>query len=272
MNTTIANKDNNYSLHNAENYKTNIDDTTNEITEKYYLLVSEYFKFIIENIKPKNKGFAKFIISRGLDTITNVFNSVFYYTKNLDLTYFHCQKSFYFYVEFVGQISEDEKMFLQLTSRDATTYVYKKTIFEINNECKKNINKTTSQETNNKIMIINNYTDMYKTFIYKIINSDFTANTLNTNTLNITIFENICKILNKTHLNKENIEILNNIFDKLYFMTRDVDYYFQTIQCFLKKYKPQHLKKYENKIYSEELIEKLNETPDKMIDWLLHPW
>jgi hypothetical protein len=53
------------------------------------------------------------------------------YTKNLDLTHFHCQKSFYYYVEFVGQILEDDKTFLQLTSRDATIYVYKKTIYDI---------------------------------------------------------------------------------------------------------------------------------------------
>ena len=133
MNT---NKDNNFSLQNLDNYRKNIDNTTCEITEKYYMLITEYFKFIIENIKVKNSNFAKFIITRGLDTITNVFNSIFYYTKNIDLTYFHCQKSFYFYLEFVGQISEDEKMFLQLSSRDATLYVYKKTIFEINNEIK----------------------------------------------------------------------------------------------------------------------------------------
>jgi hypothetical protein len=43
MNTTIINKDNNYSLHNLENYKKNIDNTTSEITEKYYLLLLEYF-------------------------------------------------------------------------------------------------------------------------------------------------------------------------------------------------------------------------------------
>ena len=72
MSTTIINKDKNYSLHNLENYKKNIDNTTSEITEKYYLLLLEYFKFIVENIKPKNKAFTQFIISRGLDTITNV--------------------------------------------------------------------------------------------------------------------------------------------------------------------------------------------------------
>ena len=262
MSTTIINKDKNYSLHNLENYKKNIDNTTSEITEKYYLLLLEYFKFIVENIKPKNKAFTQFIISRGLDTITNVFNIIFYYTKNLDLTYFHCQKSFYFYVEFVGQISEDEKMFLQLTSRDATTYVYKKTIFEINNEWKKNINL---EGTDNKMVIIENYMSMYKTFIYKIINSDFKENNLN-----IEVFEKICKKINKTHLNKENIEILNNIFDKLYFIIDDADYFFQSIQYFLKKYKPQHLTVYEKKIYTEDMLEKLYETPDKMVAWLLN--
>ena len=265
MNTTIINKDNNYSLHNLENYKKSIDNTTSEITEKYYLLLLEYFKFIVENIKPKNKAFTQFIISRGLDTITNVFNSIFYYTKNLDLTYFHCQKSFYFYVEFVGQISEDEKMFLQLTSRDATTYVYKKTIFEINNEWKKKINEIHSQETDNKMVIIENYMNMYKTFIYKIINSDFKENNVN-----IEVFEKICKKLNKTHLNKENIVILNNIFDKLYFIIDDADYFFQAIPNFLKKYKSQHLTVYEKKIYTEDMLEKLYDPPDKMVTWLLN--
>ena len=266
MNTIIINKDNNYSLYNMENYKNNIDNTTSEITEKYYLLLLEYFNFIVENIHPKNKVFTQFIMLRGIDTITNVFNSIFYYTKNLDLTYFHCQKSFYFYVEFVGQITEDEKMFLQLSSRDATTYVYKKTIFEINNEWKKKINETHSKkETNNKIVIIENYMNMYKTFIYKIINSNFKENNLN-----IEIFEKICKKINKTHLNKENIELLNNVFDKLYFIINDADYFFQTIQIFLKKYKHQHLAVYEKKIYTEDMLEKIYETPDKMVIWLLN--
>jgi hypothetical protein len=156
-------------------------------------------------------------------------------------------------------------MFLQLTSRDATTYVYKKTIFEINNEWKKKINEIHSQETDNKMVIIENYMNMYKTFIYKIINSDFKENNLN-----IEVFEKICKKINKTHLNKENVELLNNIFDKLYFIIDDADYFFQAIQHFLKKYKPQHLTVYEKNIYTEEILERLNETPDKMVNWLLN--
>ena len=261
--TTILNKDNIYSLHNLENYKKNIDNTLNEITEKYYTLILEYFKFITENIKIKNKGFTIFIMLRGLDTITNVFNNIFYYTKNIDLTYFHCQKSFYFYVEFVGQISEDEKMFLQLTSRDATTYVYKKTIFEIHNEAKKNISENNSDETKDKLIVINNYVNMYKTFIYKIINN-------NIDNSNIVIFEKICKKINKQLLDKENIIVLNVILDKFYFIINDIDYFFEVINQFFKKYKSAYLKNYEKKIYTEEILEKLNDSPDKFISWLLN--
>jgi hypothetical protein len=262
MNT---NKDNNFSLQNLDNYRKNIDNTTSEITEKYYMLIAEYFKFITENIKVKNSNFAKFIITRGLDTITNVFNSIFYYTKNIDLTYFHCQKSFYFYVEFVGQISEDEKMFLQLSSRDATLYVYKKTIFEINNECKNTCES--SKLINDQIAIINSYINIYKTMVYKIIQSD--RNNINNN-LYIETFEKICKKINKTNLNNENVVLLNDIMDKFYFITDDnIDYFFDIVEEFTKKLKQSHLKKCEKKLCLEELLIKLNDTPEKFISWFL---
>ncbi len=260
----MANKDNNFSLQNLDNYRKTIDNSPCEITEKYYMLIAEYFKFITENLKIKNSNFAKFIITRGLDTITNVFNNIFYYTKNIDLTYFHCQKSFYFYVEFVGQISEDEKMFLQLSSRDASLYVYKKTIYEINCEIKKNTNTNTN--ANEFLDIVNAYINIYKTFIYKIIQSDY-INKSNLN--NIEIFEKICKKINKTNLNKENIVLLNTIIDKFYFTIVDTDYFFDTIQEFLRKMKPTHLKKYEKKLYTEEMTDKLHETPEQFIIWFL---
>jgi hypothetical protein len=262
MNT---NKDNNFSLQNLDNYRKKIDNTTSEITEKYYMLIAEYFKFITENIKVKNSNFSKFIIMRGLDTITNVFNSIFYYTKNIDLTYFHCQKSFYFYVEFVGQISEDEKMFLQLSSRDATLYVYKKTIFEINNEGKNTIES--SKLINDQIEIINSYMNIYKTLVYKIIQSDVLTKN---NNLYIETFEKICKKINKTNLNNENVVLLNTIIDRLYFLISDVDYFFDIVQEFTKKMKLSQLKKCEKKMCVEELSLKLNETPDNFISWFIN--
>ena len=247
-----SNGDNSYSLSTIENFKKKIDCDVNVVAQKYSDLIIEYFKFIFENINIKNSSFSKFIIIRGLDTITHVFTNILYYTKNIDLTYFHCQKSFYFYVEFVGQISEDEKTFLQLTSRDATTYVYKKTIFEINNEFKKNIESQTNfSETNDKIQMINLYINIYKTMLYKIINSENLIN----NFKYIDVLNDIFRKLNKIKLKKDNIIVINNIFDRFYFSINDNEKYFETIQNIIKKIKNlDFLNKYEKNMYNEDDI------------------
>jgi len=146
-------------------------------------------------------------------------------------------------------------------------YVYKKTIYEINCEIKKNTNAQFDSITNGFLDIVNNYMNIYKTFIYKIIENDYLSKNLNKN---IEVFEKICKKINKTNLNKENIVLLNAIIDKFYFTITDIDYFFETIQEFSKKMKPTHIKKYEKKIYMiEEMREKLNESPEKFVVWLL---
>ena len=48
-----------------------------------------------------------------------------------------------------------------------------------------------------------------------------------------------------------------------------MDYFFDVVQEFLKKMKPKHLIKCEKKICTEEITEKLDETPEKFISWLL---
>ena len=134
---------------------------------KFIELVIEYLKFIYENIKIQNLSYSKFIVIRGLETITNVFSITLYYTKNIDLTYFQCQKSFYYYIEFIGQISEEQHTFLQLNSRDAITYVYKKTFFEINNDVRKNMLPPT-KENMKKFDLTNEYIKIYIYIIYII--------------------------------------------------------------------------------------------------------
>ena len=128
-----------YSLHNVDNFKNTLTINVNVVMEKYINLIIHYLKFVIETLKIKKKQLSNFIIIRGIDTLTNVFNNILYYTKNLELTCFHCQKAYYYYIEFIEQITDEQNVFLQLNSRDAITYVYKKTIYEINNDFRKNI-------------------------------------------------------------------------------------------------------------------------------------
>jgi hypothetical protein len=224
----------------------------------------DYFKYIIENIKFKKNNFSRFIFTRGLDTLINVFKHILFYTKNIELTYFHCQKSFYFYVEFVGQISDEEKSFLQLSSRDATTYVYKKTIFEINNELKKN-NETISDYTRLKIEIIHDYIDIYKSYLYKLINGDFTNNE------HLFIIETIFKKLNDVS-NKSSIKLFNKLTEILYHKINNNEKFFNIKLHITKKFikKPDLLLSLNDKFLNEEFDDKLNENCDKFVSWFIN--
>jgi len=147
---------NNYSLNDTNNYRTELNCTLGDIVNKYNILLAEYLHFIVENIGVKNSEYSKFIIERGLETIAHVFTLILYYSRNIDMAYYHGQRSFYFYVEFIGQISEDQHTFLNLSSRDAAMFVYKKTIFELSNDYRKNITEL-SKDTIEKMDTLNYY-------------------------------------------------------------------------------------------------------------------
>jgi hypothetical protein len=261
---TISTKDNNYSLQNGENYKNETLFDADEAIQKYSELIIEYFKFVMENIKIKNSNFSKFIIIRGLDTITNVFLNILYFTKNVDLTYFHSQKSYYFYVEFVSQISDDEKMFLQLTSRDATTYVYKKTVFEITNELKK-INENITNDFKAKLDIIKSYINLYQAYMLKIIHLKIKDGSYLVYVISLAKLSE--KLNNLT--NKSKIFTLEKITENLYNKIENIDDFFQVNHLLVKKFlkNQECLKNAEKKMDAEEFDDKLADAKDKFVTW-----
>ena len=267
MKPLVLNKDNNYSLNNVDNFKKDLEEDIREISKKYSELVIEYLRFSNENIKIKNTNLYKYIIIRGLDTITNVFSFILYYTKNIDITFYHCQKSFYFYIEFIEQISEEEKVFLQLSSRDACTYVYKKTIFDINNECKK-ISENISVDTREKISILDKYISIYRTILYKVIyktDTDIFKKTM-------CDFEMFANKLNNIKINIKNINLLDIFIDNLDKKVEDASYFFEIILQFVKKISKgtENIKKCDNKVLSDEFDVYLkNNSSDKLVNWLL---
>jgi hypothetical protein len=275
--------DNNYSLKNMDFFNKHLNADTNKIIQLYSELIIQYFKFITENknITPKNKNLLSFIITRGLETITYVFSFLLYYTKNVDVAYFHSQKSFYFYVEFIDQISEDENMFLQLSSRDASLYVYKKTIFELNSnsDTKNNLNNlnilSTENEINNKLNEINFYINLYKTFFYKIIqNNDF-------NNKHIETLHNIYNRLNNCKIKKSIFLVFDTLIDKLFYKISNVNYFFEISLKLINKILTEKsssikmtteniLNAYTDKIMSEEFNLYLDENYDKFLIWFFN--
>lgn len=260
---TIIIKENNYSLTNLENYKKNLDYDLSEIINKYAKLIIEYVKFIHENIQIKKNSFYKFIIIRGLDTITHVFNYILYFTKNLEVTYYHCQKSFYFYIEFVGQITEEDKKFLNLTTRDATNYVYKKTIFEINDELKRKHENNTKDFKEN-IDIILNYIKVFQTYLLKIVQ---------VNTIDMNKIEHINDVTNKLSqlTNKSKISNLEKLTDKLYYKIENIEQFFEINNLIIKYLlkNPNVLDNIKEKINLEIIDEKLIGTNENFVNWLI---
>jgi hypothetical protein len=238
MKTSIFNETKDYSLTNLDNYNTNFDYKAEEVIDKYISLVNEFLKFILEKIKIKNKNYSKFIIIRGYETITNIFNIILYCTKNLDLTIYHCQKAYYYYVEFIEQISNVDHILLQLNSRDATTYVYKKTLSELDHDSKKYLTPC-NIENKNLIEIIDEHMKIFKN-IFEFFLQFLDLNNLITNKKIFDKFKVICQKLFLNYLTMHtdikkiynDIDCINNDFLKKIVVSSNentIDEYFKFI-------------------------------------------
>ena len=189
-------KDNN--LQNIHNYYDTLEHTNiSEIIVKYIGIIQEYLTQICENIYMKNNVYMKYVIKNGIRVISHVFNILLLYTKNLDIVTHHCERSFYYYVEFIGQIGDDNHSFLKLNSKDATLFVYKKTIFDINNEYKKNFHMDDNKDLQIKINCVKNITSLYNYLLDYIIDQ------------HVFDYENKMSLIKITH------QYLNSIGNKL---------------------------------------------------------
>jgi len=228
-----------YSLHNADNYLDSfhsLSSITTDILNKYKILVLEYLQFILENMNCKSDELYKYIILRGLTTITHVFQLTLLHTKNLNLSYFHSQKAFYYYVEFIGQITGEQNTFLQLTSKDAIMFVYKKTIFEIHGDFRKTSSNPQDESENYEIFhFLDIFCQIMKMIVSQFISQDdfIEIRTKKTYLDELKKIEKTCDMMNclKTNSNqlqkiKLVIECLSNVKEK----------YHETIQITITKF------------------------------------
>jgi len=273
-----------YSLHNADNYLDSFHSssttsttttTTTDILNKYKILVLEYLQFILENMNCKSDEIYKYIILRGLTTITHVYQFTLLNTKNLNLSYFHSQKAFYYYVEFIGQITGEQNTFLQLTSKDAVMFVYKKTIFEIHGDFRKTSSNSQDESTDYEIFHL---LDVYCQ-IMKIIVSHFIAQhdllEIRTNKTYIDELKKIektCDIMNTTKTNGSQLQKMKLVIDCL----GDVkEKYHETIQLFILKFvksKPTcelHEERFKEKIAKYILAHNISSNTETFMNYLI---
>ena len=155
-------------LNNIENYNKEIDVPEHILFIKYIGLIHELIEYSVENIFIQKTDYLKYILITGIKNILYIFNFIILYTKNLDLTIYHTQKAILYYIEFIGQIGDDNHSFLKLNTKDATLFIYKKTIFDINNDFRKTYDET--EETKIKMKNLHLYIDCYNDILINTIN------------------------------------------------------------------------------------------------------
>ena len=239
------------------------------LLKEYWIILKEYYKFLVENVKiVDNNQHFYFIFNRGLNSFKHILNLLLIYTKNIELIIYHLKKSYLYYVEFVGQIGHDNHAYLQLNSRDAALFVYKKTIYEINLDHKKNI--TISDEDSKEFINFYRFINMINTTIYSIISKEKVTKKEDF-LLKLGLLD---KIINKLRDNYNNIDIvfLTKLIEKsTYNYNIERVSLLEIINIFINKL-------IKNKV-SDEFLIKLNSiknteeikklSPVKYVNWLI---
>ena len=263
-------------IYNTDNYKEKFKKFQyKQFTKLFIELINEFLVHLSDKILLQNQGKYFFVIQRGIETMTHIFENLLLYTKNIELTIFHCKRAYIYYVEFIGQIGDDKNSYLQLNSKDATLFVYKKTIFEINNEYRKSY--TISQDDTKLLNTMRKLNNIYKKILLHIISIDHIS--INNKEMVIpfatkTSSKIVEKLLNfNTDLNNllEKGDICYHFINILEHKDLDSIKYANIIECFVKKLKKTDITETQlnEKIYNSNFNNILNNfSPYKFIVWL----
>lgn len=101
----------------------------NRIIIKYAALIKEYFQIMNHSELFKTMTDINPSLYIGINAINRVFEYMIMKTKNIEHAYFHSQKSYYYYLEYLEQIHKSD---MTLNHMDAVLFVYKKTIYHDN--------------------------------------------------------------------------------------------------------------------------------------------
>lgn len=194
-------------LQNANNYNNTITDNIFDIYNKFTSIINEFILHMLDNNKSKKVDIELY---EGIKALTHVFKFLMLYTKNLELTLYHCQRAFYFYIEFMDQMNDESHSFLQLTVKDAILFVYKKTIYDINDDYRTNYNIESTKDEDILDVILSIYIEMLLLHICKSREMDNKLKYLSDE--NEKLIKNINKIYHKNKKDQNVLhEKMNNI-------------------------------------------------------------
>lgn len=185
-------------------YKTKIIKDPLYICNQYIKIVHTYFNVNLNSPKLNNEKYNNFILNKGIETISHIFNNLLLYTNNEELTYTLTDKSIYYFVEFIEQIYNEKNTYLELSIKEAIAFVYKKILVDIES-------KHIDVNDKNKIELIKLLIDIINQhFYYNFKNKILTEQIINDEFAKIKIiYDSLTNIYNQNELNfKDNLIIL----------------------------------------------------------------
>jgi len=212
------------------------------IIEVYVRLVNEYYSIMEQSNILKTIENYRFITYVGLTAINHIFKINLIATKNIQTTYYYCEKACYCYLEYIEQINKTE-ILNNLNINDVVKFVYKETI--VYNDDKPDIQPVNTNFS--KVIISDNLK-----FLFTILSR---VSTIILNWNNDYIDENIQSVLCQKYLLKylymfnennvpEYIDYLETILEKT---KMNKDDYIEFLEQFHKKMKNKKYKDNENK-------------------------
>lgn len=180
-------------------------------TENTEILCLKFFNITYEylDIMKNSTYFSKlenktFLLSIGFRMLVHIFQMNYVHTKNIEDTYYNCQKAYYYYLEYLEQMYTTN-MYQHLNYTDAILFVYSKTLV------KYDLEYNLSDDTNINLSIDDNMGCKYITKITKLLNLIFWWENSNIDIFNIPkkIIENILMSCIKSR---------DFTLDELYFM------------------------------------------------------
>ena len=229
---------NNFNISNVKNYNQNLQFKIKKYVLSYNELINEFLLYVVENLVVQNNEYFLFLIKRGIDTISHCFKMLITYTKNLELSMFHCKKAICYYIEFIGQINDVSihHSYLQLNSKDATLFVYKKTIYDLDNNYRKTFELTNNEKK--MLLDISESITLFNNLIITLLEKE-SINYIKKEAIIHYTIENTFKILNKildTEDNfKQKVHICIFFFEIIKQYTINTVKYVKICNIFIKK-------------------------------------
>tara|TARA_Y100000741_G_C18257403_1_gene559479 strand:+ start:2400 stop:3140 length:741 start_codon:yes stop_codon:yes gene_type:complete len=115
-------------LDDISNYSTTFNCSIENAFIKYSNIIEE---FLIASNPIKNSEYYKYVLIKGIENTYHIFNMLLLYSKNIEFSCYHTQRSYLYYCEFIEQIKNDNNKLLNLNIKDATLFIYKKILYNI---------------------------------------------------------------------------------------------------------------------------------------------